>query len=577
MGIALLHSSGDIWSRRTVGRINALVKKMGDTAIESGAGIAHTRWATHGIPSETNAHPHISNASVAVVHNGIIENYRELKRDLESQGYIFSSDTDTEVIAHLIQSFMVRGFDLKRSVRSAMDLMHGSYAIGVISKSTPNCLIAAKKGSPLVIGYGAGEAFMASDVSALIKETQNFAYLDDGDMAVITNNGVKIFDIHNNPASREISVVKVEEETSILDEHQHYMHREIYHQPKALINTYRSLEATSPNPLSFLTKEFASMLTSIKMVACGTSYNAALIAKLWLEGIAGVPCDVEVASEFRYRDHVVRPGTLFITVSQSGETADTLAALNKAKEMGYVETLSVCNVSTSSLARLSGITITTEAGPEIGVASTKGFTTQLMALLILTVNLSLKRYTASGSDVKALYETIGIIDSLIKQVLDKETVIKDWGFRLAKFNHAIFLGRGTMYPVALEGALKLKETSYMQVDAYPSGELKHGPLALVDEKMPVIAMVLDNHVSTKIMSNLLEVKARGGEIFLIADENVSIEDGLAAHIIRLPHVDDLIAPIIYTIPLQLLAYHTAVTLGTDVDKPRNLAKSVTVE
>jgi glucosamine--fructose-6-phosphate aminotransferase (isomerizing) len=577
MGIALLDESGEIWSRRSVGRVHALSEALGDGDLSSGAGIAHTRWATHGAPSVKNAHPQISKSSIAVVHNGIIENYQILRRDLETQGYIFTSDTDTEVIAHLIQSFTEKGLTVVEAVRTAMTMMEGHYAIGVLSREEPNRLIAAKKGSPLVIGYGAKEWFMASDISALINETQRFAYLEDGDLAVLSDRGVAIFDLDQNPVERLVSIIDFDDAADALEDHPHHMHQEIHQQPRVLRKTLHSLLGGNSAPLSFLTSEFVSRLKNVKIVACGTSYNAGLVAKYWLEGLAGIACDVEIASEYRYRDQVVQPGTLFISISQSGETADTLAALRLASQMEYLDTLSICNVQTSSLLRLSKKGIITQAGPEIGVASTKAFTTQLLALLLFSLGCSLRRGMLSNQRVTTLHRQIIKIDSIIRKALEIESAVKEWGKIISRSDRALILGRGSMYPIALEGALKLKETSYISIEAYPAGELKHGPLALVDEQMPVIALLSNSPIASKTLSNLEEVRARGGQIFLIADESVRINDNLTDHILRLPSVDEVITPLLFTIPLQLLAYHTAVLRGTDVDKPRNLAKSVTVE
>ena len=577
MGMALMDNSGALWSRRSVGRISALTKKMGNEVISSGTGIAHTRWATHGRPTEANAHPHISRSSIAVVHNGIIENYKSLRSDLEGKGFRFLSDTDTEVIAHLIQSFIEEGVDLKCAVRKAMSEMVGSYAIGVLSKNTPSMLIAAKNGSPLVIGYGVDANYIASDICALVDRTNRFSYLEDGDIVLISSEETNVFDISDQIVKRDISTINHDQSYALLDKHEHYMHLEIHQQPAALMETFAALSGRGPSSLHAIGGDLVSKLESIKLIACGTSYHAALAGKYWIEMLSGIPCDVEVASEYRYRSPVVSQGSLFMTISQSGETADTLAALDLSKAMGYLETVSISNVPTSSLARLSNIKIVTRAGHEVGVASTKGFTTQLMALLLFALRLSELRGRIRRNQLDQVLSSLSTIQQLADEILLKEPLLMSWGRRMADYNHAIFLGRGTMYPIALEAALKLKETSYMQVDAYPAGELKHGPLALVDETMPVVALLPDNHLTQKMNSNLQEVAARGGQVFIVADERVVLEDSDWAHIIRMPPMDDLIAPILYSIPVQLMAYHAALAMGRDIDKPRNLAKSVTVE
>lgn len=577
MGMALMETSGRLWSRRSVGRISALTKKIGNNVIDSGMGIAHTRWATHGKPTEKNAHPHISRSSLAIVHNGIIENHKILRVELEAKGFTFSSDTDTEVIAHLVQSFIEEGLDLKSAVRKAMSMMNGSYAIGVLSRENPGLLVAAKFGSPLVIGYGIDGNYIASDICALVGKTRRFSYLEDGDIALLSPDETIIYGSSDDRVVREVSIIDQDQDEVLLERHEHYMHLEIHQQPTALMATFSSLYDSAASSLNVMTDQFLSRIDSIKLVACGSSYHAALVAMYWIEMLSGIQCDVEVASEFRYRKPVVRSGTLFMTVSQSGETADTLAALAMAKEMGYIETVSISNVPTSSLARLSNIKMTTHAGNEVGVASTKGFTTQLMALLLFTLKLAAKRRTIDRAHYDQLIASLSTIYQLANEILRKEKVLMSWGEKIAKYHHAIFLGRGSMYPIALEGALKLKETSYMQVDAYPSGELKHGPLALVDEKMPIVALLPANHLSEKMNANLQEVAARGGRLFILADERVAIEAESSAHTLRMPVMDDLIAPILYSIPVQLMAYYAALALGTDIDKPRNLAKSVTVE
>lgn len=577
MGMALMETSGRLWSRRSVGRISALTKKIGNNVIDSGMGIAHTRWATHGKPTEKNAHPHISRSSLAIVHNGIIENHKILRVELEAKGFTFSSDTDTEVIAHLVQSFIEEGLDLKSAVRKAMSMMNGSYAIGVLSRENPGLLVAAKFGSPLVIGYGIDGNYIASDICALVGKTRRFSYLEDGDIALLSPDETIIYGSSDDRVVREVSIIEQDQDEVLLERHEHYMHLEIHQQPTALMATFSSLYDSAASSLNVMTDQFLSRIDSIKLVACGSSYHAALVAKYWIEMLSGIQCDVEVASEYRYRKPVVRSGTLFMTVSQSGETADTLAALAMAKEMGYIETVSISNVPTSSLARLSNIKMTTHAGNEVGVASTKGFTTQLMALLLFTLKLAAKRRTIDRAHYDQLIASLSTIYQLANEILRKEKVLMSWGEKIAKYHHAIFLGRGSMYPIALEGALKLKETSYMQVDAYPSGELKHGPLALVDEKMPIVALLPANHLSEKMNANLQEVAARGGRLFILADERVAIDAESSAHILRMPVMDDLIAPILYSIPVQLMAYYAALALGTDIDKPRNLAKSVTVE
>jgi glucosamine--fructose-6-phosphate aminotransferase (isomerizing) len=578
-GIAVLDESNHLERARKTGKIRELESFLQQTPLEGKLGIAHTRWATHGIPSERNAHPHICRATVAVVHNGIIENHVQLRTKLRQKGYEFSSETDTEVIVHQLHDFMANGDSLLDAVRNTCRLLEGAYAIGVISKTEPKRLIAARKRSPLVIGVGESENFIASDVFALIGETQRFIFLEDGDIADLTTESITIYDADGNEVLRSVNEMKLSADAVERGEFRHYMLKEIYEQPVAIEKTLdERIDAGRVLDAAFGPKatEAFDRIKAVQIVACGTSYHAGLVGRYWMESIAGLPCNVEVASEFRYRRHIVPPDALFVTISQSGETADTLAALKEAKEMGYAHTLAICNVPESSIVRESESVLMTRAGPEIGVASTKAFTTQLVALLLLVVALGKRNGLTRGQEARLVKELEGL-SGQIKKVLQLDSDIEKWAEQFGNKQHALYLGRGAHYPVAMEGALKLKEISYIHAEAYPAGELKHGPLALIDSEIPVIAVAPNNELLEKLKSNLQEVQARGGALYVFADARATMENVPGISILRVAETDEAVAPIVYTIPLQLLAYHVALIKGTDVDQPRNLAKSVTVE
>ena len=578
-GVAVLDANACLDRVRTPGKIRNLEQAIEQHPIDGILGIAHTRWATHGVPSEANAHPHICRKSVAVVHNGIIENFEKLKQQQLAEAYAFTSDTDTEVIAHQIHKYLEQHKNLYAAVSASVKDLEGAYALGVICTEAPDELIAARRGSPLVIGLGEEANYIASDVAALISETQNFIFLEDGDIAVLTPGTVTIYDESGASVERKVHHSELSADAVERGEFNHYMLKEIYEQPRAVAETLEGrlannhvLEASfGPN-----TAAIFDQIQHVQIIACGTSFHAGLVARYGFESLAGIPCNVEVASEFRYRHAAVLPNTLFVTISQSGETADTLAALRAAKSIGFQHTLSICNVPESSLVRESDLVLMTRAGPEIGVASTKAFTTQLVALLLLIVVLGrrhkLKPETESNI-VKQLRELPGILD----EVLKLDTEIQALASRFGNKHNALFLGRGAQFPVALEGALKLKEISYIHAEGYPAGELKHGPLALVDAEVPIIAVAPNDELLDKLKGNLQEVRARGGELYVFADSDSGIEATAGMTVLKVAPVDKAISPIIYTIPLQLLAYHVAVIKGTDVDQPRNLAKSVTVE
>lgn len=573
-GIALIENQ-QLLRQRCVGKVASLTKAIDTNPIAGPVGIAHTRWATHGAPSEKNAHPHVSNGQVAIVHNGIIENYQELRLELEKQGYNFTSDTDTEVIVHLIHRFLNNN-DLLAAVQKTVEKLTGAYALGVIYVKQPEQIIAVRKGSPLCIGLGIEENFIASDHLALLPVTQEFIFLEDDDLAVISRHDITIYDRQQQIVQRPIKKSSYSNQQSDKGHYRHYMLKEIYEQPTALNNVLEGRLADKRVLIECFGKDAEKLLTQVKriqIVACGTSYHAGMVARYWLESIAKIPCQVEIASEFRYRSNIVEADTLFITLSQSGETADTLEALRKAKKNGYLASLSICNVGESSLVRESDLHLLTRAGPEVGVASTKAFTTQLLALLILTTTLAqLKQY-----DVVSLVDAIRQVPLRVEQALELASKIEALAEDFAHKHHSLFLGRGDLYPIALEGALKLKEISYIHAEAYPAGELKHGPLALVDEDMPVVTVAPSNQLLEKLVSNLQEVKARGGELVVFAEHQLKMAVDKQVKLLLLPEVNPLIAPIVFTIPLQLLAYYVAITKGTDVDQPRNLAKSVTVE
>ena len=574
-GVAVLGADKSMQILRRVGKVKALDDALEAKPLLGGTGIAHTRWATHGEPSETNAHPHRS-GKIAVVHNGIIENYEELRAELQARGYVFQSQTDTEVIAHLVEWEFRTSNSLLDAVQKTVKQLRGAYGTVVLNEEEPEHLIVARSGSPLVIGYGIGENFLASDPLALLSVTRRFSYLEEGDVAEITRTSVDIYDREGNKVEREIHEGNFEQDAADKGPYRHYMQKEIFEQPVAIMNTLDgrikegkvNLEAIAPNAAEILSK-----VEHIQIVACGTSYNAGMVARYWLESIAGVACDVEIASEFRYRKFVTRANSLLVTISQSGETADTLAALRLAKESGFMAAMTICNVATSSLVRESDFAFMTRAGVEVGVASTKAFTTQLTCLLLLTAALGRLKGNVSAEQEADIVHALQRLPALIEAALTHEKEIEKLSEDFADKQHSLFLGRGEFYPIAMESALKLKEISYIHAEAYAAGELKHGPLALIDSEMPVIVVAPENDLLEKVKSNIEEVKARGGQLFIFAD----LDAGLGYKTLVFPKVDEVTAPIFYTVPLQLLSYHVALIKGTDVDQPRNLAKSVTVE
>ena len=578
-GVAVLDDSGSIQRVRAVGKIKNLEAKLASTPANGFIGIGHTRWATHGEPTAKNAHPHVCNNCVAIVHNGIIENHEALREEQIKAGFSFTSDTDTEVIVHQIQKYIDEKNSLFEAIKKSINDLEGAYALGVVSTSEPDTLICARKGSPLVIGVGENENFIASDMSALLSETNQFIILQEGDMAVIKSSNIDVFSEDGKGVKRDIHESKLTGDAVDKGEYAHYMLKEIYEQPSAIADTLEGrLGKDSVLDSSFGPKaiEIFDKIKSIQIVACGTSYHAALIAKYGIESVTSLPVNVEVASEFRYRKVVVQPDSLLITISQSGETADTLAALRKAKEIGYKHSLAICNVPESSLVRESELSMMTRAGPEIGVASTKAFTTQLVAILLLIVVLGRRHGIPAEIEAKVV-EQLRHLPRIIEDVLKHDDEIKEMAKDFADKDHALFLGRGMHYPVAMEGALKLKEISYIHAEGYPAGELKHGPIALVDNNIPIVAVAPNDKLIDKLKSNLQEVKARGGRLYVFADKGTNLKSEEGIKVIEVAPLDIAISPIIFSVPLQMLAYHVAVLKGTDVDQPRNLAKSVTVE
>ncbi|MCW3147744.1 glutamine--fructose-6-phosphate transaminase (isomerizing) [Stutzerimonas stutzeri] len=579
-GIAVVDGAGALQRLRRNGKVAELEQAQQQTQLTGRLGIAHTRWATHGAPCERNAHPHFSGTDLAVVHNGIIENHEALRSQLKALGYAFHSDTDTEVIVHLLHHKLDSLGDLTAALKAAVKELHGAYGLAVISARQPDRLLAARSGSPLVIGLGLGENFLASDQLALRQVTDRFMYLEEGDIAEIRRDGLQIWDVDGQPVQREI--VQYHEGAEAVDkgEYRHFMLKEIHEQPKVVQRTLEGrlgeqqvlVQAFGPQAA-----ELFARVRNVQIVACGTSYHAGMVARYWLEELAGIPCQVEVASEFRYRKVVVQPDTLFVTISQSGETADTLAALRNAKQLGYLASLAICNVGISSLVRESDLCLLTQAGPEIGVASTKAFTTQLVGLMLLTLALGQVRGNLSAATEAELVAELRRLPTRLGEALAMDATVEKIAEHFAEKHHTLFLGRGAQYPVAMEGALKLKEISYIHAEAYPAGELKHGPLALVDADMPVVTVAPNNELLEKLKSNLQEVRARGGELIVFADGAAGLENGEGTFVVNMPHIHDALAPILYTLPLQLLSYYVAVLRGTDVDQPRNLAKSVTVE
>ena len=575
-GIAVLTDTG-VQRLRAKGKVRDLEALQLAHPVIGNSGIAHTRWATHGVPNTDNAHPHIS-GDVSVVHNGIIENHAALRAELLAQGYEFSSQTDTEVVAHLIEHQQRQGLDLLAALRVVLPRLHGAYALAVMSAREPGRLLGARLGSPLVAGVGEGEHYLASDIHALLPLTRKFVYLNEGDIAEITEDGLRVFDMDGGQVERPIKVSDFNADSVERGEYRHFMLKEIHEQPQALADTLEGRVAGGHILTEIFGVDAVELLTktqAVHIIACGTSYHAGLVARYWIESLAGIPCTAEIASEYRYRNPVVQDGTLFLTISQSGETADTLAALKMAKQRNYLARMAICNVPESSIVRESELVLMTRAGPEIGVASTKAFTTQLVALALFALELA----RVKGLDDARYLDGVRQLEQLpglVTETLKLDPQIRAIADRFVGKQHALFLGRGTHWPVAMEGALKLKEISYIHAEAYAAGELKHGPLALVDAEMPVIAIAPNDHLVDKLMSNMEEVRARGGELYLFVDAGVNVHADLG-HLLVMPECGEIAAPVVSTIPLQLLAYHVAVQRGTDVDQPRNLAKSVTVE
>jgi len=578
-GVAVYTNDETLERLRRPGKVSELEQALEESPLVGRLGIAHTRWATHGAPCERNAHPHFS-GDLAVVHNGIIENHEVLRDQLKALGYVFTSDTDTEVIAHLLNHKLKDLADLTVALKATVKELHGAYGLAVISAKQPDRLVAARSGSPLVVGLGLGENFLASDQLALRQVTDRFMYLEEGDIAEIRRDSVQIWDVTGQSVERNTVQYSDGAEAADKGEFRHFMMKEIHEQPAVVQRTLEGplsqnqvlVQAFGPQAAELFAK-----VRNVQIVACGTSYHAGMVARYWLEELAGIPCQVEVASEFRYRKVVVQPDTLFVTISQSGETADTLAALRNAKELGFLASLAICNVGISSLVRESDLTLLTQAGREIGVASTKAFTTQLVGLLLLTLSLGQVRGTLAEGVEATLVEELRRLPTRLGEALAMDSTVEKIAELFAEKNHTLFLGRGAQFPVAMEGALKLKEISYIHAEAYPAGELKHGPLALVDNDMPVVTVAPNNELLEKLKSNLQEVRARGGQLIVFADEKAGMTNGEGTHVVHMPHIHDILSPILYTIPLQLLSYYVAVLKGTDVDQPRNLAKSVTVE
>jgi glucosamine--fructose-6-phosphate aminotransferase (isomerizing) len=578
-GVAVVDGDNKIGLCRTVGKVAELDKKLEKSPLDGLIGVAHTRWATHGGVTEANAHPHLSGGRVAVIHNGIIENFQPIKDEMLKKGYEFESETDTEVAAHLIYDYLKQGLDLVEAVGEAVKRFEGAYALLVIDAEDPHRIVVSRVASPLVIGLGDGENFVASGIPALLPVTQRFIYLEQGDLAEIRRDGVRIVDTDGNDVTREVHETEWDSASAEKAPYDHFMMKEIHDQPSALADTLYGRVANQrviSESLGAKAEELLDKVENIHIVACGTSYHAGCVGKYWIESIAGVPCQVEIASEYRYRHVVVPPNTLFVTLSQSGETADTLEALRMATELGYLGTLTICNSAHSSMVRESDLVMMTQAGPEIGVASTKAFTTQLLSILLVTLMMAKHRGLSLEREqefVSNLTHAAAASDLVLKMSDQLRELAKDF----ANKNHTLFLGRGPMWPIAMEGALKLKEISYIHAEAYAAGELKHGPLALIDSEMPVVVVAPNNELLDKLKSNMQVVRARGGQLYVFADDATGIRSEEGMKVISMPHADRLIAPIVYTVPLQLLAYHVAVLKGTDVDQPRNLAKSVTVE
>lgn len=577
VGVAIIDDNGNLMRQRVTGRVHQLTELCQQTKFKAHVGIGHTRWATHGGVSETNAHPHFSKDTLAIVHNGIIENYVELRNELIQQGYVFDSETDTEVIVHLVHSIYVETKDLLTALKQAITRLHGAYAIGIINRENPEEILCARAGSPMVIGLGIEENYFASDISALLPVTQKFIYLEEGDIARITIDGYEIWDKDGNPVTRQVNISELSAAATELGHYRHYMQKEIFEQPKAVADTMQHL-GNSFDPAIFGTEaeNIFKSISKVQIIACGTSYNAGSIAKYWIEEFANLECAVDIASEYRYRKIPANKDTLVISISQSGETADTMASIKYAIELGMTNTLAICNVPESSLVRLSKLKVLTQAGPEIGVASTKAFTTQLVVLLYLAFTLAKVR--GQLEDESGVIEEIRKLPHLVLEALSVEDDIKQIAKEFEYKHNALFLGRHTMAPVAMEGALKLKEISYIHAESYAAGELKHGPLALIDKDMPIIVAMPHNLLADKVKSNIQEVLARQGQVYLFTDKGDELsKQCYRTVVIPAKDIPPYLAPIVYTVPMQLLAYHTAIAKGTDVDKPRNLAKSVTVE
>ncbi|EHN69467.1 glutamine--fructose-6-phosphate transaminase (isomerizing) [Aliivibrio fischeri] len=578
-GVAVVDAEHNYTRIRRLGKVKELADAVETAHVVGGTGIAHTRWATHGEPSEVNAHPHVS-GDITLVHNGIIENHESLRSLLQERGYIFESQTDTEVIAHLVEWELRSSGSLLEAVQKTATQLEGAYGTVVMDRREPERLVVARSGSPIVIGCGVGENFLASDQLALLNVTRRFMYLEEGDVAEITRREIRVFDARGEQVERTITESNAEHDAGDKGQYRHFMQKEVFEQPKALINTMEGRitnDSVVTESIGVNAVEILNKVEHVQIIACGTSYNAGMTARYWFESLAGVSCDVEIASEFRYRKFVTRPNSLLITLSQSGETADTLAALRLAKERGYMGAMTVCNVAGSSLVRESDFAFMTRAGTEIGVASTKAFTTQLAALLMLVTALGKQQNRISKEKEKEIVEALHALPAQIEQALSFDKEIEALAPDFADKHHTLFLGRGEFYPIAVEASLKLKEISYIHAEAYAAGELKHGPLALIDAEMPVVVVAPTNDLLEKLKSNVEEVRARGGLLYVFADEQAGFEADESMKIITMPHVSDITAPIYYTIPMQLLSYHVALIKGTDVDQPRNLAKAVTVE
>ncbi len=576
-GVAIIND-GKLGRVRRLGKVSELRAALEASPLAGGTGIAHTRWATHGEPSEGNAHPHVSDY-LAVVHNGIIENYEELREQLKAKGYVFESETDTEVIAHLVHDKMKTCGSMLEAVQQARKLMKGAYGAAIVDERNPSEIVVARSGSPLVIGLGLGENFIASDQLALLPVTRRFMFLEEGDVAVVTRREVNIFDVNDKPVERQAQDSDIKQDAADKGEYRHFMLKEIYEQPRAIEATLEGrvidgdvvTEAFGPR-----SNEILKNVEAIQIIACGTSYNSGMVSRYWFEEITGIPCQVEIASEFRYRKPAVLKNSLLVTLSQSGETADTLAALRLAKELGFMSTMTICNVPGSSLVRESDLAFMMRAGTEIGVASTKAFTVQLVGLMLLALSIA-KHRGVDGARVRKIVKGLTDMPKLIATALESASLYEEIAKDFAEKHHTLFLGRGSHYPIAMEGALKLKEISYIHAEAYAAGELKHGPLALIDDDMPTVVVAPNNDLLEKLKSNMEEVRARGGQLYVFADRAAKFQAGEGVTLVEMDHVDEDVAPILYTVPMQLLAYYVAIIKGTDVDQPRNLAKAVTVE